>query len=170
MHISFSDLVGLSVGALNQSKKAATVCGVVFDPDSGKAIALLVKINPLSLRPDVISWLDVREISKEAVIITDEDSILPINELVRAEELYNDGFDIIGLPVFTKRKKKLGKDVDYSVDTESGSLISISVHGLWGYKAIFNRANIYKIQLDKIIVKSDVSSKELLAEPSPEMA
>jgi|GEM_PF-1878227 len=170
MNLAYSDLIGLNIGAIAQSKKVGNVCDVIVDPVSGKAIALAIKKYLVSIRPNAISWLDIREIDKSAIVITDEDVILPMNELVMANELFRNGFNVVGLPVFSKQKKKLGNVSDYWLDCDTGSLMSILVKGPWGYKAIFNRVNILKIDMERVVVKSDTSSKRVVTSATPELA
>lgn len=62
---------------------------------------------------------DIRENLPQGFVVNDHDVLTPPAELVRLEEVLELRFDLMDKPVYTSRKKRLGKVVDYAVEVET---------------------------------------------------
>ena len=121
--------------------------------------------------PMALLCQDIREITARRVLINSLDEITPLSELVRLQDVIKFKYSLIGKPVRTESKKRLGKVDDYVINSEDFSiqkiyvkqslLKSMSVHSL-----VVDRSQIIEIN-DKQVVISDATVTKPVAELTP---
>jgi sporulation protein YlmC with PRC-barrel domain len=62
---------------------------------------------------------DIRDHIKQGFVVNDHEVLAEPSELIRLQEVLNLQFALIGKPVYTDNKKRLGKVIDYAVDDVS---------------------------------------------------
>lgn len=67
----------------------------------------------------VLLYQDIRENLPQGFVVDDIDALVPPSELVRLEEILNLNFQLIGKPVETQGKEKIGKVADFATELES---------------------------------------------------
>lgn len=70
-------------------------------------------------KPLILLSQDVRDIMPQGLVINDLDVLTDPEDLVRLKNIIAINFEILGKPVVTTSKEKIGKVSDYSVETES---------------------------------------------------
>lgn len=62
---------------------------------------------------------DVRDYIKQGIVVNDHDVLSQMGELVRLKEILELNFRLIGKPVVSDKKRKIGKLTDYATEMES---------------------------------------------------
>lgn len=112
--------------------------------------------------PTVLLSDDVREINLHGLAVNNEESLAHADELVRHKEILDIKFELIGMPVVTKRSK-IGKVNDYAYNDGmfiQKLYVSPPVTKLLGSNGthIIDRSQILEITSKHILVKdTDVS-------------
>jgi len=139
------------------------------------AITLAPIINPSNLKIEgfycqdtsrkqlVLVAQDVRDILPQGIVVNDQDVLTDPEELVRLQNTMQLNFELIGKPVVTTEKQKLGKVEDYSTETESLFVKKLYVaqplfKNFSGGNLAVDRTQIVEIT-DKRIVVNDISAR-----------
>jgi sporulation protein YlmC with PRC-barrel domain len=101
---------------------------------------------------------DIRDIVPQGFAIDDYDVLSEPDELVRLKDILGMDFELIGKPVITDSKRKVGKVSDYATDTASFFVhklyISQPVYKtLSGGQLSIDRTQIVEISTQRIIVR-----------------
>ena len=64
----------------------------------------------------VLLYQDVRDIISQGIVVNDHDALIEVGELVRLKEILELKFELIGKPVETVSKAKIGKVSDYATE------------------------------------------------------
>lgn len=67
----------------------------------------------------VLLYQDIRDIIPQGFVVDDHDVLTPAEELVRLRDIMQLGFTLIGKPVITISKEKVGKVSDYATELET---------------------------------------------------
>jgi sporulation protein YlmC with PRC-barrel domain len=101
---------------------------------TGQQVATAVEpiINPNNLKIEgfyctdrfdkgelILLYQDIRDIIAQGFVIDDYDVLTPAVELVRLKEVMQLGFKLIGKPVVTVSKTKVGKVTDFATEVET---------------------------------------------------
>ena len=148
----YSQLIGMPVVTEYSPSPVCLVRDVVIDPETGKVVALRVK------RDSVIAPLDIERINN-AVIIADQDRIIPLHDILRVKNVIDMNIPVIGQRVIAERSKTLlGRVVDYEIDTTHMTLHSIHVAKVFFFfrfqELIISSRSIVKISRSAITVKN----------------
>lgn len=106
---------------------------------------------------------DIRDILPQGVVVNDQDVLTEPKELVRLKKTIDLNFDLVGKPVFSTDKAKLGKVSDFAVETQSMYVQKIYVsqslfRSFSGGNLGIDRSQIVEIT-DKKIVVQDLREK-----------
>ncbi len=144
--------------------------------------SLLIKAQNLSIAgfycqqtggepPTILQPTDIREINKNGLIINHEEDFSAPEDLLRLQDVVEMNFQLLGKPVITESKKKLGKVTNFVIDETSWKIVKLHVtRPAW--KAVFNsaliidRIHIVSVSQQKIVVK-DATVKESGRETAP---
>lgn len=152
-------LIHTPILSLHTGTILATTKKPIIDPDNLKIVAYEIDGANLTTKPTFVMTNDVRELSNIGLIIDSNDEFIGLEDVILVKKLWNLDFDIIGLPVLTEDKHKLGKINNYSLDTESFFIHQINVtpgiiKSLAKADILINRNQIIEINNSAIIVKS----------------
>ena len=119
----------------------------------------------LAERPSLIRIADVREISNIGMIIDSNDEFVGINDVISIQKIHNLSFNLVGLAVIDERKRKLGKVVDYSVETDDFVIQQLVVKqglikSISDTELLIHRSQIIEINDNSIIVKAAAKKLE----------
>lgn len=104
----------------------------------------------------VITDMDIRDFSVKGLIIDDHQDISDPEDLVRLKPVIDLDFSLLGKQVYEK-KRKIGKVVDYAVDTDSMFIQKFYVQptllkSMGTSQLIFDRQSIVEVTDTKIVV------------------
>lgn len=137
---------------------------MILDTDTGKIMALITAKG----KGQIVANTDITKIDKTVEIASQED-IIDISEVPKIEKQYQSGIKFYNNNVQTKDGTRLGKVIDYSIDTEFMQLNSIVVAKsflkiiFWDTK-IISYKDILEVTKNAIIVKNlvkPIKNKEL---------
>lgn len=154
MLIEFSKIIGLPIYELKNQTKVAMLFDLFVSNDDCQTEAIIAKTASFLGKMKYISKKDVVEISKEAIIIRDDDALVDINELVRLKRKEKERPEIINSKVLTKNGSYVGKVYDFVVENNSLTIIRIYTKKLFDQR-IIPAGSIIKLEKNRIIIKDD---------------
>ncbi len=119
---------------------------------------------------------DVRDIIPQGIVVNDHDVLTEPDDLIRLQKVLKLEFTLLGKPVYTDHKKKLGKVSDYAAEMPTLFIqklyISQSiVKSLSGGNLSVDRNQIVEITNRKVIVKDPLQPTKLQrAVPAAQLA
>ena len=151
-------LIGRPVMSLRTGTAVATTISAIFNPNNLKIEGFYVQDSFDSKKKLILLCQDIREIIPQGIVINDHEVLGESDELVRLKEVLEIGFELVGMPVQTEGKSKLGKVNDYATDTSSMFVQKIYVSqsimkSFSGGALSVDRSQIVEISSSKIIVK-----------------
>lgn len=156
-----SRLVGYPILSLHIGGPTAWIRDAIIDPRKLKIMAFYVE-GPL-IRGDIGNILDVksiREISTIGMVVDSADDFAFPGDIVKIDKIIEDKFAINGLKVVTKKGSKLGKVIDYTVDTTDFRVLQIIIKrpvikAVLDPELVISRKEIVEITNEKIVVKDE---------------
>jgi uncharacterized protein YrrD len=157
-----STLVNYPVLSLHVGGLVSHTVEPIIDPESLSVIAYELDTREID-DPEAGSILmieDVRELSDDGLIIDSTDRLVEREDVIKLDKIMDLEFKLIGLKVVTKDGKKLGKVIDYTLDTGSFSIFQLIVQrpfldAIVDPELTINRSQIVEIDDEKITIKHD---------------
>jgi len=111
---------------------------------------------------------DIREIMKQGFVVNDHDVLTPPEELVRFKDILEINFQLLGKPVVTDSKQRLGKINDFAADSETMYIQKLYVgqpliKSLSGGQLSVDRSQIIEITNRKIVVQDPLQPTKAAA-------
>ncbi len=154
-----SQLKNVSVMSLQSGTALGSTAAPIIDPRKLQVIAYHV-IGPRVQEESVLHTADIREIGPLGLIVDGTDSVMALDEdLVRLQEVARLNFSLIGKPVFDESKKRLGKIVEYTLESDSFFVQKLHVSqsvmkNLKSANLLIHRSQVVEVTDTKIIVRS----------------
>ncbi len=155
--------MGFPVLSLHVGGPIAWTDSEVVDPEKLKIIAFFVDGPAIHNDPeagDILETRDVREFSNMGMIVDSIETFVNEGDVIKLDKILKLNFSLIGLKVETKKGSKLGKIIDYIVDTDTFTVHQLIVKRPV-VKAIIDpeltipRKEILEVNDYKIIVKDE---------------
>jgi sporulation protein YlmC with PRC-barrel domain len=113
--------------------------------------------NNLEKGSFVLPILEIRDFIAKGLVVNDHDALTHPDDMIRLKDTMDLRFELIGKPVVTENKKKLGKIIDYAVDEQSNYIQKLYVSpsllkGLTNDQMLIDRSQIVEITDKKIII------------------
>ncbi len=107
---------------------------------------------------DILDLMDVREVSDQGFIVDSADVFTRREDVVKIDEIMALDFNLVGLKVVDQRGKKLGKIVDYTIDSGSFMVYQLIVQrpvmsSFLDPQLTINRSQIVEIDDFKVTIK-----------------
>jgi len=157
---SAKSFLNIPIISLYNTAKIGSVLDFVVDPDTGRVIGIIGERGGFLKRDaKVISTVDVREFSKEALLVDSEDALVSQYDIVKIDSVLKSRIKIFGNRVVTESGKYLGKVRDYLVDDFfliAKLYVNPSVTNILSSQLIISRDSILKITKDQIIVSDSL--------------
>ena len=157
-----ASLLNKSVLSLRTGSPIASVVGVIINPDNLKIEGFYCQDRFNKQRLVLLSQ-DIRDTLPQGYAVNDHDVLTEPEELVRLQKVMEINFTLLGKPVVTLSKDKLGKVNDYATETGSMFIQKIYVSqsilkSFTGGSLSIDRSQINEITPRRIIV-NDLQSK-----------
>lgn len=177
-----SGMINDPVLSLHVGGQVADTISAVIDPENLKIMAYVVDGPAIKNDPelgDILDTNDIREVSHDGLIIDSTDVFINREDVMRLDEVMGLNFDLIGLKVVTPKGKKIGKVVDYTVDSTSFMVYQLIVQKPMGLATFgepqltINRSQILEIDDYTVTIKHEheqVKVKEKKTEEAVEEA
>ncbi len=165
MLVNFSTIKDLPIVSLDQEVKVGSVLDLAINPQDGKILCLLIKTGffspKLALLPqDILKW------EEEFILIQNNQSLIPVEEIVRVQEILKQHFKWVDQKVVNTQKRKIGKVLDLTLDLEIGQISRLSIEitslkGLLETERLIPWNKIIKVTPHYIMIEELEKSKGL---------
>ena len=162
-----ASLINKPVLSLRTGAPIATAYATIINPDNLK-IEGLYCTNRFDNKTLVLLYQDIRELLSKGYVVNDHDSLSDPDELVRLQDVLKLGFELIGKPVVTTSKEKVGKISDYAVEVETMYIQKLYVaqsllKSLTGGSLSIDRSQIQEVTDSKVVISDLVKRSPLTA-------
>ena len=117
MIILGSNLNRAPVVSLQTSTEIARTARAIIDPADLRVLAYVVTGSLLPADTQLLRIADVRELSSLGFIVDSIDEFVAPSDVINLQKIYNLHFDLLGMRVVDERRQKLGKIIDFTIDT-----------------------------------------------------
>jgi uncharacterized protein YrrD len=160
-----SKLIHMPVMSLQTGSQLAKTSSAIIDPRTLTIVAYEVEGALLDERPSLLRVADVREFSEIGLIIDSSDELVTSGDVLQLDNLYTLGFNLVGMPVIDEKKRKLGRVIDYTIDSVGFVVQQITVQRpllkrLNDTEFLIHRKQITEINDTHIIVHSQIKTPE----------
>lgn len=150
-------IIGKPVMSLRTGGPVATVSRPVINPNNLKIEGLYCQ-DTFHKGTLVLLSQDIRDIITQGIVVNDYDVLVEPKELVRLKDIMKIDFDIMGKPVVTITKEKVGKVNDYATEAETMYIQKIYVgqsliKSFSGGQLSVDRNQIVEVTDKKIIIQ-----------------
>lgn len=158
-------MLRLPVGTLEPPVKVGRIKDVVIDPKGGAFLGVTVSTS--LLKPALfVSPKDIIAVDRAGLIIKSQESLVEIGEIVRAKEALREGIRVIGLPVITQSRKRVGRVSDLAIDLEGQRVAKYYIRS-WFSERIIPATAVVKITRKQVVIESD---EAIAGATSPELS
>lgn len=147
----------------------ASIIGPIINPDKLKIEGFYCQ-DRFSKQQLILLCQDIRDVLPQGYVINDHDVLAEPEELIRLKSVIELNFQLIGKPVVTVSKQKVGKVNDYAAETQTMYIQKIYasqslIKNLTGGSLSIDRSQIQEITPRRIII-NDLLDNVTAAEPA----
>jgi hypothetical protein len=153
-------IMGLQTGAeLARTKRP------IIDPANLGVVAYELEGPLLDETPSLLRIADVRELSDLGFIVDSSDEFIQPQDVIKVKEIYDLNFNLVGMPVTDEKNSKLGKVIDFTLDTSGFIVQQLTVRrplirSLNDTELVIHRSQIIEINDHSIVVHSQAKVPE----------
>lgn len=152
-----NSLLNQSVVSLRTGGAVARVESAIINPDNLKIEGFYCS-DSRSREQLILLVQDIRDIVPQGIVVDDHNVLVEASELVRLKKVLELQFELIGKPVQTVKKQKLGKVNDYAVDDQSFYVQKLYVErsllkSLSSGQLSIDRTEIVEVTDKRVIIK-----------------
>lgn len=160
-----SAVLNAEIFSIQNGGKVARTTRAIINPANLQIIAFEVSGPLIQQHPALMLLSDVRELSNMGFIVDDIDQFIAPTDVVRVNDVYQLKFDIIGKLVLDEKRHKLGKVIDFTIDTTQFLIMQLSVkrpllRSFNDTEILVHRSQIIEINDDSIVVHSQAKTPE----------
>ena len=150
-------LANKNVMSLRTGTAVARIVRPIINPNNLKIEGFICR-DSLSGQELVLVYQDIRELLPQGFVIDDHDVLVLPEDLVRLQDMIELNFQLIGMPVYTTGKERLGKVDDFATEIETMFVqkfyVSQSVFKAFtGGQLSVDRNQIVEITKSKIVIQ-----------------
>ena len=113
-----ANLINKSVLSLRTGAPIANVTAAIFNPNNLKIEGFYCQ-DSFDKRELILLCQDIRDIMRKGYVVNDHDVLVEAADLIRLKDVIELNFELIGKPVQTVAKEKVGKVSDYATEMET---------------------------------------------------
>jgi uncharacterized protein YrrD len=151
-------LVNQPVMSLRTGTAIATAVAPIFNPNNLKIEGFYCQ-SDLSKGKLILLSQEIRDIIPQGLVVNDHEALTEPDELVRLKEILDINFQLIGKPVITVNKEKLGKVADYAADSQS-----LYVQKLYVARSLLKSLSTGQLSIDRNHIVEITSRKIIVQE------
>lgn len=149
-------LINQPVMSLRIGAPIATITAPIINPNNLKIEAFYCQ-DRSSKEQLVLLYQDIRDVLPQGIAVNDHEVLTHADELVRLKDIMELNFELIGKPVVTASKEKIGKVNDYATETTTMYVQKLYVgqpllKSLAGGSLSVERSQIIEITNRKIVI------------------
>lgn len=149
-------IINRPVMSLRTGGEVATAVTPIINPDNLKIEGFYCN-DRFKNKELILLYQDIRDIIPQGIVIDDYDVLTDEEELVRLKKVLELQFELIGKPVQTVAKEKVGKVSDFAVETTTMTIQKIYasqsiLKNFTGGNLSIDRSQIVEITQKKVII------------------
>lgn len=113
-----ASLLNQPVMSLRTGGEIAKIESAIFNPNNLKIEGFYCN-DHFSRQKLILLTQDIRDNIKQGIVVNDHDVLSEPEELIRLKSILELNFELLGKPVETVSKHKVGKVTDFAVDSQS---------------------------------------------------
>jgi sporulation protein YlmC with PRC-barrel domain len=158
-----STLLNQPVLSLRTGGQVAVTQSSIINPNNLKVEGFMC-YDSMDKKLLILLYQDIRDVIAKGLVINDHEVLTEPSELVRLKDILELKFELIGKPVVTVSKSKLGKVNDYAVETETMYVQKLYVSqsilkSFSGGSLSVDRGQITEITNQKIVIQDILQGK-----------
>ncbi|MGE5299071.1 MAG: PRC-barrel domain-containing protein [Acidobacteriota bacterium] len=161
-----SALTNAPIMGIQTGSEIARTKRAVIDP--GTLAVLAYEVAGASLdnsAPNLLRVADVREFSDLGFIVDSSDEFIHPDDVMKLKDVYDRHFSLLGMPVIDEKRHKLGKIIDFTLETGGFIIQQLTVRrpllkSLNDTELLIHRSQIIEINNDAIVVHSQAKAPE----------
>lgn len=155
-----SRLIGAPVLSVQAGGAVAEVSSPIVDPDDLSIIALKLAGPLTNASNNILDTKSIREYSELGIAIDSEDELVSESDVLKIEEVLKLNFNLVGLKVETKKGSRLGRIMDFTIDSDSFVVQQIVVKrpmikSFMDPELVIHRREIVEVTDYKVIVRDE---------------
>lgn len=149
----------------------ATTTKPIINPNNLKVEGFYCQDGFEKKKQLVLLYQDIRDVVPQGIVVNDHDVLVPVSELIRLKEIIALNFELIGKPVVSVSKQKIGKVSDYATELSTMFVEKLYVgqsliKNFSGGGLSIERSQIVEITNRKIVVQDPLQGiKATKAQP-----
>ncbi|MFZ1258790.1 MAG: hypothetical protein WAQ25_04960 [Candidatus Saccharimonas sp.] len=160
-----STLINAPVMGLNTGSELARIHQPIIDPANLCILAYELKGDLLPKSTTLLRIADVRELSDMGFIVDSSDEFIEPSDVIKLEAVYKLQFKLLGMRVTDQQRRRLGKVIDYTLETTTFSIQQLTVRrpllkSLNDTELLIHRSQIVEINDNSIVVHSAAIAPE----------
>lgn len=166
MLLPINRLINAPIMSLQMEAEIARTDEPIVDPRKLIIVGFYVDDRRRHERKTILHSADIREVSHLGLIVDDGDAIMPLDDLVRIQEIIGFNFKLLGLPVVDENGKKYGRVNDYSVDPKSFYIQQLYTHqsllqSFSSMSNVINRSQVISVTNKQIVIAAPTVKDEV---------
>lgn len=141
--------------SLRTGQPIASVTAAIFNPNNLKIEGFYCQ-DRYDKRELVLLYQDIREVLPMGYVVNDHEVLAEPDELVRLKDVLELNYELIGKPVQTISKHKVGKVSDYATETET-----MYVQKLYVSQSIFKSLTGGSLSIDRTQI-NEITPKRVI--------
>jgi len=157
--------------SLRTGGQVAITTGAIINPNNLKIEGFYCQDMANKKKQLVLVYQDIRDVIAKGIVVNDQEVLVEPDELVRLKDLMNLKFELMGKPVVTVSKERLGKVNDYAAETTTMFVQKLYVgqsllKSLTGGSLSVDRTQIVEITNRKIVIQDILQGISAIAPAS----
>jgi sporulation protein YlmC with PRC-barrel domain len=160
-----STLIKAPIMGLQTGSEIAQTKSAIIDPATLAVIGYILEGPLLEDGIWALRIADVRELSDLGFIVDSADEFIHPEDVLKVNEIYRLNFPLLNMPVVDERRNKLGKVIDFTLETGSFVIQQLTVRRPFlksfnDTELLIHRSQIIEINDDAIVVHSEAKAPE----------
>lgn len=150
-----ASILNRPVMSLRTGTQVATATAPVINPDNLK-IEGFYCVDRFDNKQLILLYQDVRDVIPQGLVVDDHDVLTEPEELVRLKDILELRFELLGKPIETVSKHKVGKVSDYAVETTT-----MYIQKLYATQSILKSFTGGSLSIDRTQV-NEITNKRII--------
>lgn len=151
MLINYSVIKNMPIGSVRSSGRIGVVTDLVINPNNLHIDAFKCRIA--RGKEQLLSPIDIRDLSPMGIVINDHENLLDIEDSVRLEPILKINFDLINKTAL-EGKKRIGKVEGFAINSDN-----LFIQKIYIRPGLIARVNNDQLTYDRSMVKEVTDSK-----------
>jgi sporulation protein YlmC with PRC-barrel domain len=160
-------LINRPVLSLQTGLPIATTIAPLLNPNNLKIEGLYCQ-DRFEKKQLILLYQDIRDVLTQGIVVNNHEALSNPSELIRLKDTIGLHFELIGKPVVTVSKDKVGKVNDYATEIETMYIQKIYIgqnilRNLTGGSLSIDRTQIYEITAKQVIINDLIQANPIRA-------